>query len=178
MSEKVTMSSTPKRVRKLPKKLVKEVNEPDDIVGRMVGTSDSSPTPLTKACKKPKKEETVPEIPIPLPMPGVVAKAKKVAGQPVAPPPPAPVIQDMQEIMSAHLKKLSGQGQEQFLHILDHNYCRPWNRHPDPSMKCRPAKYLFMKDFPKHVIRTPQIQFPTLPIHPSSIRNPFIETGE
>lgn len=162
------MSSTPKRVRKLPKKLVKEVNEPDDL-GPMVAASDSSPstkptpTKPTKISptklspspsKKQKKEDTLPDTP--LPIPGVVAKAKKVAGQPVAPPPPAVVIEDMQEVMRMHLKKVSGEGREEKIHMKEHSYCRPWNQHPDPSMKCRPAKYLFMKDFPKHVIRTQQ----------------------
>ena len=164
------MSTTPKRVRKPPKKLVKEVNEPDDdIVGPMFAATDSSPSPSVKpppAKKHKHKEQDHPIMPAALPVPGVIAKPKKVAAQPVAPPPPAPVIQDLQELLMAHLKNLSGQGQENVAHLTDHNYCRPWNKHPDPNMKCRPAKYLFMKDFPKNAIRTSTIN----PNSPGGIR--------
>ena len=33
---------------------------------------------------------------------------------------------------------------------MDHNYNKPWNKHPDNSIRSRAARFLFMDNFPKH----------------------------
>ena len=48
------------------------------------------------------------------------------------------------------LHKISGQEKHVTIIEVDHSYAKPWNRPPDPNIKARPAKFLFMKDFPKH----------------------------
>lgn len=47
-----------------------------------------------------------------------------------------------------YLHHLSNQDKEE--RSNEHSYSRPWNRHPDPNVRALPAKFLFMKDFPKH----------------------------
>lgn len=49
-----------------------------------------------------------------------------------------------------YLRKLSGQEKELNIVEVDHSYNKPWNRHPDSSIRSRPAKFLFMDNFPKH----------------------------
>lgn len=52
-----------------------------------------------------------------------------------------------------HLHQLSGQEKEPNPVELDHGYAKPWNRHPDASIRSRPAKFLFMQHFPRHFLR-------------------------
>jgi len=51
------------------------------------------------------------------------------------------------------LHEISGQ-QKQFNVIdIDHSYAKPWNRHPDAQIRAKSAKFLFMKNFPKHFLK-------------------------
>lgn len=61
---------------------------------------------------------------------------------------------DNQNNLMAYLHQLSGQEREVNLFEFDHSYSKPWNRHPDPNIKARPAKFLFMKHFPRHFPRS------------------------
>ena len=56
--------------------------------------------------------------------------------------------QESYQRLMRYLHHLSGQ--EKPLTNQDHTYARPWNRHPDPAIKSRPARFLFMKGFPRH----------------------------
>lgn len=47
-----------------------------------------------------------------------------------------------------YLRRLSGQEKEPEIIFVDHNYAKLWNAHPD-SNRTRPAKMLFMKQYPK-----------------------------
>lgn len=49
----------------------------------------------------------------------------------------------------SYLRRLSGQEKDLNVVELDHNYSKPWNRHPE-SIRARPSKFLFMDCFPKH----------------------------
>lgn len=54
------------------------------------------------------------------------------------------------------LHDLSGQTKRTDVTEVDHNYSKPWNQHPDSSIRAKPAKFLFMKNFPKHFLRQPK----------------------
>ena len=55
--------------------------------------------------------------------------------------------------IQSYLQRLSGQEKKYNLIDVDHNYAKPWNRHPDSSIRAKAAKFLFMKNFPKHFQR-------------------------
>lgn len=52
--------------------------------------------------------------------------------------------------IQSYLQRLSGQEKKFSVIDIDHNYAKPWNRHPDSSIRAKAAKFLFMKNFPKH----------------------------
>jgi len=60
---------------------------------------------------------------------------------------------ECQQHLMHYLHKLSGQKKENTLLDLDHSYAKAWNKHPDPNIKSRPAKFLFMKNFPRQQSR-------------------------
>lgn len=84
-------------------------------------------------------------------LPGVIVTKKKQPSTPMAPP--TPIMSDAYDNMMGFLHKISGQTRELKPSELDHSYNKRWNSHPDPNMKCKPAKYLFMSEFPKHFMR-------------------------
>ncbi|XP_053211999.1 KAT8 regulatory NSL complex subunit 3-like [Panonychus citri] len=47
------------------------------------------------------------------------------------------------------IHKISGQLRKQNIIESEHAYAKFWNRHPDPSNKSRPARFLFMQSFAK-----------------------------
>ncbi|XP_074598500.1 KAT8 regulatory NSL complex subunit 3-like [Brevipalpus obovatus] len=47
----------------------------------------------------------------------------------------------------AYIHGLSGQAKKCSIVESEHSYSKSWNRHPDPSIKSRPAKFLFMESF-------------------------------
>lgn len=53
----------------------------------------------------------------------------------------------------SYLRKLSGQEKNSHIVEIDHNYNKAWNKHPDGSIRSRPAKFLFMDNFPKHFFK-------------------------
>lgn len=55
--------------------------------------------------------------------------------------------------IQAYLQRLSGQEKRFNVIDVDHNYAKPWNRHPDAQIRAKAAKFLFMKNFPKHFRR-------------------------
>lgn len=61
---------------------------------------------------------------------------------------------EIHQNLMAYLHHLSGQEREVNVFEIDHGYAKPWNRHPDPAIKSRPAKFLFMKSFPRHFARS------------------------
>ena len=82
---------------------------------------------------------------------GVIVQKKKQPSTPLAPP--IQTLQESYDRMIGFLHRMSGQTKEFKSFEADHSYNRKWNQHPDPGMKCRPAKYLFMKEFPKHFMK-------------------------
>lgn len=52
-----------------------------------------------------------------------------------------------------HLRQISGQEKEVQQFEVDHSYSVHWSKHPDKHVKSRPAKFLFMKNFPRHFMR-------------------------
>lgn len=79
-----------------------------------------------------------------------VDTVKTLAGN--APSGPAtPPLQQSGTIM--FLRHLSGQERETSQVEMDHSYNRPWNQHPDSHVRSRPARFLFMNDFPRHFRR-------------------------
>ncbi|RWS30211.1 KAT8 regulatory NSL complex subunit 3-like protein [Leptotrombidium deliense] len=50
-----------------------------------------------------------------------------------------------------YLRRLSGQERDLSVVEVEHSYSKSWNVHPDPNIKSRPARFLFMSNFPKHV---------------------------
>lgn len=50
-----------------------------------------------------------------------------------------------------YLHTLSGQTKVQMRSQIDHSYAKPWNQHPDPDIRAKPARFLFMNGFPKHL---------------------------
>ncbi|XP_054167754.1 KAT8 regulatory NSL complex subunit 3-like [Oppia nitens] len=52
--------------------------------------------------------------------------------------------------VQTYLHSLSGQEKRFSVVDADHNYAKPWNRHPDGQIRAKAAKFLFMKNFPKH----------------------------
>lgn len=60
-----------------------------------------------------------------------------------------PTPQESYQKLMRYLYHLSGQ--EKVSTNQDHTYARPWNRHPDPAIKSRAARFLFMKGFPRHM---------------------------
>ncbi|KAI1280580.1 KAT8 regulatory NSL complex subunit 3 [Halotydeus destructor] len=66
------------------------------------------------------------------------------------PPTPSTPGNDVNNQLMVYLHHLSGQKKEQNLLEIDHSYAKPWNRHPDPNIKSRSARFLFMKNFPRH----------------------------
>jgi regulatory NSL complex subunit 3 len=55
--------------------------------------------------------------------------------------------------IQSYLQRLSGQEKRFNVIDIDHNYAKPWNRHPDTQIRAKAAKFLFMKNFPKHFRR-------------------------
>lgn len=53
----------------------------------------------------------------------------------------------------SYLRKLSGQEKDLNIVEVDHNYNKPWNRHPDSGIRSRAARFLFMDNFPKHFFK-------------------------
>lgn len=49
----------------------------------------------------------------------------------------------------AFIHGLSGQAKKCSIVESEHSYSKSWNHHPDPSIKSRPAKFLFMESFLK-----------------------------
>lgn len=49
----------------------------------------------------------------------------------------------------AFIHGLSGQAKKCTIVESEHSYSKSWNHHPDPSIKSRPAKFLFMDNFVK-----------------------------
>ena len=58
--------------------------------------------------------------------------------------------------IQTYLQRLSGQEKKFNVIDIDHNYAKPWNRHPDAQIRAKAAKFLFMKNFPKHFRRFDQ----------------------
>ncbi|CAG2162103.1 unnamed protein product [Oppiella nova] len=57
------------------------------------------------------------------------------------------------QTIQTYLHSLSGQEKRFSVIDADHNYAKPWNRHPDAQIRAKAAKFLFMKNFPKHFAR-------------------------
>jgi regulatory NSL complex subunit 3 len=53
----------------------------------------------------------------------------------------------------AYLQQMSGQEKKHDVIEVDHSYAKPWNRHPDSMIRAKAAKFLFMKNFPRHFMR-------------------------
>lgn len=66
---------------------------------------------------------------------------------------PSPQLASQSQNLMSYLLRLSGQEKESSVIDFDHNYSKPWNRHPDPNIRARPARFLFMRDFPRHFRR-------------------------
>ncbi|CAG2103699.1 unnamed protein product, partial [Medioppia subpectinata] len=54
------------------------------------------------------------------------------------------------QTIQTYLHAISGQEKRFNVIDVDHNYAKPWNRHPDAQIRAKAAKFLFMKNFPKH----------------------------
>ena len=54
----------------------------------------------------------------------------------------------------SYIHQLSGQAIKLSIIEKEHSYSKIWSKHPDPNIKSRPAKFLFMNSFPKHFLRS------------------------
>jgi regulatory NSL complex subunit 3 len=59
--------------------------------------------------------------------------------------------------VQTYLQSLSGQQKQLNVIDVDHTYAKPWNRHPDSQIRAKAAKFLFMKNFPKHFLKKTSI---------------------
>ncbi|RWS13535.1 KAT8 regulatory NSL complex subunit 3-like protein [Dinothrombium tinctorium] len=55
------------------------------------------------------------------------------------------------------LRRISGQEKDLNIVEIEHSYSKSWNVHPDPNIKSRPARFLFMSHFPKHQLLSKNI---------------------
>lgn len=53
--------------------------------------------------------------------------------------------------IDSYLRAASGQLVPEKAFIIDHDYCKPFHTHPDPTIQAHAAKFLFMKNFPTHI---------------------------
>lgn len=56
-----------------------------------------------------------------------------------------------------YLYTVSGQLKVATIQELEHDYAKPANNHPDPQVRAKAAKFLFMKHFPRHLNKQPAI---------------------
>jgi len=52
-----------------------------------------------------------------------------------------------------YLHTVSGQLKIPIIQELEHDYAKPCHIHPDPQIRAHAAKFLFMKNFPRHLNR-------------------------
>jgi len=57
-------------------------------------------------------------------------------------------------LLFSYIHQLSGQAVKINIVEKEHSYSKIWSKHPDPIIKSRPAKFLFMNHFPKHFLRS------------------------
>lgn len=55
--------------------------------------------------------------------------------------------------IETYLHLVSGQLRKLPIHELEHGYAKPWNTHPDLQLTLHPARFLFMKHFPRHLTK-------------------------
>ena len=50
-----------------------------------------------------------------------------------------------------YLHSVSGQFKVPSIQEIEHDYAKPCHFHPDPQIRAHAAKFLFMKNFPRHL---------------------------